>query len=143
MLTVRSALPSDLRTARFVEIVARAMYRPDDSTMADFITKAQRSNATVRVACAGDQVLGVIVSEEQDDATIEITSIAAAGFAERQGVGTALVLDLLSRHRGVSVVAETDDDAVGFYRTLGFSITSLGERHPGVTRYRCVSDMSG
>ena len=33
--------------------------------------------------------------------------------------------------------AETDKDAVDFYRKLGFSVTSLGEKYPGVERFHC------
>ena len=142
-MSIRSAVASDLCAAPLDGIIARAIYRPNDRRVADFIAKAQWSDAVVRIACAGDQVLGVIVSEERDDATIEITSIATTGSSERQGVGRALVSDLLSRHRGMSVVAETDDDAVGFYRALGFAVTSLGEKYPGVRRYRCAYEMPG
>lgn len=30
------------------------------------------------------------------------------------------------------IVAETDIDSVGFYRQLGFVVTTLGEKYPGV-----------
>lgn len=36
-----------------------------------------------------------------------------------------------------SIVAETDDEAVDFYRRYGFFITSLGEKYPGVERFLC------
>ncbi|NYE04281.1 ribosomal protein S18 acetylase RimI-like enzyme [Bacillus niacini] len=36
-----------------------------------------------------------------------------------------------------SVHAETDSDAVEFYRKYGFKITSLGEKYPGVERLLC------
>lgn len=35
------------------------------------------------------------------------------------------------------ISAETDRDAVGFYRKYGFQITSLGEKYPGVERFKC------
>ncbi|MGG4554653.1 hypothetical protein ABEX11_20625 [Paenibacillus humicus] len=35
------------------------------------------------------------------------------------------------------VEAETDKDAVDFYRRLGFNITSLGQKYPGVERFQC------
>lgn len=34
--------------------------------------------------------------------------------------------------------AETDADAVDFYRRCGFAVESLGERYPGVERFRCT-----
>ncbi len=33
--------------------------------------------------------------------------------------------------------AETDRDAVGFYGKAGFTVTSLGEKYPGVERFAC------
>ena len=54
-----------------------------------------------------------------------------------RGAGRELVdrLALL----GTSIVAQTDGDAVGFYRALGFRVTDAHQdpRWPGVRRYRC------
>ena len=36
-----------------------------------------------------------------------------------------------------SIVAETDHEAVDFYRRYVFFITSLGEKYPGVERFLC------
>jgi hypothetical protein len=36
------------------------------------------------------------------------------------------------------VEAETDAEAVNFYRRLGFTTTSLGEPFAGVERFRCA-----
>ena len=36
------------------------------------------------------------------------------------------------------LVAETDRDAVEFYRRAGFATRSLGEKYPGVERFQCV-----
>ncbi len=33
------------------------------------------------------------------------------------------------------IVAETDRSALGFYVALGFTMTSLGEKYPGVERF--------
>ena len=64
--------------------------------------------------------------------------IAVAPELRGDGIGRALV-DALA---GVSeqVVAETDDDAVGFYRALDFDIgpAPSDPRWPGRRRYRCV-----
>ncbi|EOR21192.1 N-acetyltransferase GCN5 [Niallia nealsonii AAU1] len=36
------------------------------------------------------------------------------------------------------ISAETDNDAVGFYRKNGFKITSLGEKYPIVEWFLCI-----
>jgi hypothetical protein len=36
------------------------------------------------------------------------------------------------------LVAETDQDAVKFYRRWGFQIQSLGEKYPNTERFQCT-----
>ena len=64
--------------------------------------------------------------------------IAVAPELRGDGIGRALV-DALAGVSG-QVVAETDDDAVGFYRALNFDIgpAPSDPRWPGRRRYRCV-----
>ena len=64
--------------------------------------------------------------------------IAVAPGLRGDGIGRALV-DALASVSG-QVVAETDDDAVGFYRALDFDIDPAPSdpRCPGRRRYRCV-----
>jgi GNAT superfamily N-acetyltransferase len=54
------------------------------------------------------------------------------------GIGGMLVRRCLELSRSGVLRAETDSDAVGFYRKLGFSIRSLGEKYPGVERFECT-----
>ena len=64
--------------------------------------------------------------------------IAVAPELRGGGVGRALV-DVLA-DGAEPVIAETDDDAVGFYRALDFDIgpAPSDPRWPGRRRYRCV-----
>lgn len=39
-----------------------------------------------------------------------------------------------------TLMAETDDDAIGFYRNTGFTIEELGEKYEGIRRYKCTLD---
>lgn len=59
-----------------------------------------------------------------------------------RGRGLARRLLAAVARLGSPVVAETDDDAVGFYRRLGFRVATAPEdpRWPGTVRYRCVLD---
>ena len=64
--------------------------------------------------------------------------IAVAPESRGDGIGRALV-DALASVSG-RVVAETDNDAVGFYRALDFDVSPAPSdpRWPGRRRYRCV-----
>jgi ribosomal protein S18 acetylase RimI-like enzyme len=67
-----------------------------------------------------------------------IWNIAVRPSARRQGLGRQIVRWLIDVAGLTRLTAETDRDAVGFYRQLGFAVTSLGdERYPGTERFRC------
>jgi ribosomal protein S18 acetylase RimI-like enzyme len=80
-------------------------------------------------ACAG--------AEWFDPDTIGVRSIAVAPGARRQGQGRRLLDALTERFGTQRIVAETDDDAVGFYRACGFAIEQAAPKH-GQKRYWCV-----
>jgi ribosomal protein S18 acetylase RimI-like enzyme len=85
----------------------------------------------------GGQWVGVIGARIAQPG--EITHIAVDAAWARRGLGRTLWCELLTRHPDVTDwIAETDDDAVGFYMRLGFTIEPLPPRYPGVTRYRCT-----
>ena len=63
------------------------------------------------------------------------------GPADEDGVCTACeALDDVGSAADAAVDQQGDaaGDAVEFYRKLGFSIESLGEKYPGVERFRCT-----
>jgi ribosomal protein S18 acetylase RimI-like enzyme len=63
-----------------------------------------------------------------------LTALAVARPWRGLGIGRA-VLDAAFTHLDLATMkAETDEEAVGFYRACGFSVTSLGHRYPGVER---------
>lgn len=65
----------------------------------------------------------------------EIKHIAVSSEHRGKGIGSKMISLILEMYPSVS--AETDSDAVEFYRKYGFKITSLGEKYPGVERFFC------
>lgn len=53
-----------------------------------------------------------------------------------------MINEFIKTNRIVRIRAETDKDAVGFYKKNGFTITSLGEKYPGVERFDCTLSVS-
>jgi ribosomal protein S18 acetylase RimI-like enzyme len=53
------------------------------------------------------------------------------------GYGRGQVLELIQLKSSHLISAETDEDSVDFYRNVGFTITSLGEKYPGIERFQC------
>jgi N-acetylglutamate synthase-like GNAT family acetyltransferase len=83
------------------------------------------------------EVIGV-VGIKQDNKTIEIRHIVVHPQFRGIGYGRGQLLELIEMKRPEEIFAETDGIAVEFYRNVGFSINSLGEKYPGVERFKCV-----
>ncbi|MEH6945229.1 GNAT family N-acetyltransferase [Bacillus sp. JJ722] len=67
----------------------------------------------------------------------EIKHIAVAPEERSNGIGSRLIKFLFGKFSLTTIIAETDKDAVEFYRNLGFKVTSLGEKYPMVERFLC------
>jgi ribosomal protein S18 acetylase RimI-like enzyme len=67
-----------------------------------------------------------------------IRSLSVHAPLRGRGIGRSMVEAAVRRTRVPWFEAETDADAVGFYERLGFTVASLGEKYPGVERFRCV-----
>ncbi|HPF56417.1 MAG TPA: GNAT family N-acetyltransferase [Clostridiales bacterium] len=85
--------------------------------------------------------LGVIVLKNRGTQSFEILSIAVDPDRRNQQIGSKLIAYAADHLHCIQITAETDDDAVGFYRSYGFEITSLGEKYPGCIRYLCTLNL--
>lgn len=84
-----------------------------------------------------DKIYGVIVIEKKNTENLNILNLAVSKDHQRQGIGSKLIDYIISELAPKTLTAETDDDAVDFYRKHNFSVTSLGEKYNNVTRYKC------
>ncbi|MFM9281860.1 GNAT family N-acetyltransferase [Paenibacillus jiagnxiensis] len=83
-----------------------------------------------------NMVLGIIGSKRSEDFA-EILHLAVDIRKRRQGIGRKMIDEWIALEQPLEVTAETDHDAVEFYRKYGFTIHSLGEKYPGVERFLC------
>jgi len=95
---------------------------------------------TLLVATVGQHpvaVLGYTVT----DAEATVLHVATAPRLRGAGIGTSLPKALRRVvSTGLPIVAETDAEAVGFYRSNGFAIACLGKKYPGVERFHVTLD---
>ena len=75
--------------------------------------------------------------------TAVIQQLVVARHARGKGLGSSLIRDTCQILALRRVTAETDRDAVEFYRRCGFKICSLGEKYPGVERFLCELRLVG
>ncbi|WP_053352217.1 GNAT family N-acetyltransferase [Leucobacter musarum] len=111
-----------------------------DADELDRIIRAELPELQVLGWYAGGELTGFAAYHDAPErATLEY--IAVAESAQGRGVGRSLIAHVAESVSSASIVAETDDDAVAFYRRLGFDVQPLLEidpRWPQRRRYRCT-----
>jgi ribosomal protein S18 acetylase RimI-like enzyme len=83
-------------------------------------------------------IIGLIHGEIES----EIKHISVHPDFRKQGIGSQLIETVIELTKTNNIIAETDKDAVNFYKKKGFTIISLGEMYPGVERFKCVFSVS-
>jgi ribosomal protein S18 acetylase RimI-like enzyme len=77
------------------------------------------------------------VGLEIDGSVARVRSIGVEPSHRKRGIGRRM-LEAALQHTAVTwCEAETDAEAVGFYQRAGFTVTSRGEKYPGVERFHC------
>lgn len=89
-----------------------------------------------------NDLVGCIGIEFVSPKICEIKHIAVNPNNRKQQIGSNMICFIVQKFQIDSIVAETDKDAVDFYASIGFTITSLGEKYPGVERFQCAFSKS-
>ncbi len=121
------------------EIYADCMYKPNLEKYREMMKKYIESPAVMILVNQTDgDVSAIMVSEFTDDDT-KILGIAVAEKYRGCGIGRKMTEDLRQMSADRTLLAETDGDAVGFYRSCGFSVEKIRKRYPdGIAeRYLC------
>ena len=88
--------------------------------------------------------LAAFRSDGSDGSPAVIEYLATAPRHQHEGLASLLIDEVRRRHPKAAVIAETDDDAIGFYRTLGFADEPATDpRWPDTPRYRCTLAPAG
>lgn len=86
----------------------------------------------------GNEFFACIGIEFLEKGCCVLRHIAVDPETRGKNIGSEMIDFICRFHLLHQVIAETDQHAVEFYRKYGFSISSLGEKYPGVERFRCV-----
>lgn len=128
-----------LHEKSILSVLSHSVYMPTDDKM-NRLADDYQADADIHIfACTQEEaVLGVIGVQTLAGDSVQIRGMAVDPTVRGRGIGSKLIAFVGSRFPGCQIIAETDDDAVGFYRSCGFAIESLGEKYPGVIRYLCT-----
>ena len=124
---------------KFEAVLAHAMWEPTKEKVARVINEVYARDETALYGLIyEDDVFGVIGIRWLSDEEAELLHIAVDEHSRRRGLGRRMLNEVLAKERVQTLVAETDRDAVGFYQKCGFAVEPLGEKYPGVERFRCT-----
>lgn len=128
---------SGVTTTRIKHLLAFAVGEASDEKLSHILQNMYSNSAAgLYVWLEDGEASGVIGVRVQGD-SLEILHIAVDKRVRNRGVGRRLIDAVVALEHPRELVAETDQDAVAFYRKCGFSIRSLGETYPGVERFLC------
>ncbi len=119
---------------------------PSIKNLLSFATKASNvekeynnylkdSNRKLFILELNEEIVGCIGYERIGSEACAIKHIAVSIEQRGKGIGSKMIDFLLDQFS--IIFAETDNDAVNFYKNYGFVISSLGEKYPGVERFLC------
>ena len=122
------------------EIYKHCMFMPTEEKFNKKIDTFLIDNSIKIFACFNrGEIVGVIVISFLERNKIEIIGIDVVLSARSKGIGSYMINQTVTDYGLISVYAETDNDAVGFYQKNGFSVTEFSEIYDGETviRYKC------
>ena len=116
------------------------MFMPTEEKFNIKVDQYLNDNSVKLFACFEQgKIIGVMVVSFIEQKKIEIIGIAVDVSARGKGVGSYMINQVVNNYGLLSVYAETDNDAVGFYRSIGLNITEYTETYGDetVVRYKC------
>lgn len=84
--------------------------------------------------------VGFILDESRN---LEIKHIAVQPEYRGFGYGRGQILELIEAKKPIEIIAVADEEAVDFFRNIGFEIIGLGEIIPGSERFKCIYETEG
>ena len=115
------------------------MFEP---TFDKFKIKAEQmqkdSSASAYGYFSNEKIIGIISTQETDK-TVEIIGIAVDTKERHLGIGTKLI-DYVKDKCSKPIIAETDSDAVMFYKKYGFNIKEIivSKSNASFSRHICT-----
>ncbi|QSO54055.1 GNAT family N-acetyltransferase [Alicyclobacillus curvatus] len=120
------------------QLLSYAVGSASDEKLSNILEQVYSQGDSKLYVCIGKDgsALGII-GFKREGVSAEILHIAVDEHNRNGGVGRRMIDELLKLENLTELTAETDHDAVEFYRRYGFEIQPLGEKYPEVERFHC------
>lgn len=129
-----------LRKPEVAEMISYAVF-PDDQSIERAVEEYENNESLQLSGYEDGEILVGLIGYEVAGDTLSIRHISVIPENRGLGYGRGMILELMTTRKPARVIAETDDESVDFYRSIGFEVHSLGEQYPGVERFRCVYEI--
>ena len=133
-------IKSHFDTPEMYNVFSNCLYMP---TWDKFISEANEYMNNEAVNIFGyykdNRIIGIIVIKNKNE-MFEIKGIAVDSEFRKNGIGKKLIQYVCDELSISMLIAETDDDAVGFYKHCGFEaqkFTRTGDNGEYI-RYKCI-----
>ena len=130
-----------VRTQEAYTVYQQCMYKPDYELHKRKINNYFSDiNTKIFISLYEEKIVGMLVLTLNGDNSAEIIGIAVHGSFQKRGIGSFMVRESAKKMNFHMILAETDDDAVGFYKNIGFDITKEVKHYDNgsVDRYHCL-----
>ena len=120
-----------------LEILKYSHWSPTREKLSKLVEKYHKDKDILPFASFdGDKISGIIVVQKIEGRTYEIIDIAVDKNYRGQGIASKLIDHVIENLGIKTLFAETDDDAVGFYKKYGFKTEIIKDKE--YTRYKCT-----
>lgn len=131
-ITIKSVSLDD---ARLPSVIFGAIGNPSPEKVLEVVESYKDSDHSIMGAFIGDILVGVL-GLCKTSKIITIRHISVPLKYQRQGIGTLLLDEVKKQHEGCKIMAETDEESVGFYAKSGFTCHEFKGPY-GNLRYKC------
>lgn len=129
----------NLSASAILHLLAPSVFNPAPERLLSRAEKYQADDKTSVFAYSENgEYKGIIVFKVEDN-TAEILDIAVIPEYQGNGIGSRLINYIFSKFAVSKITAETDDDAIGFYKKYGFTVIYTKLNHD-TKRYVCVCE---
>ena len=126
-ITAIMNVKTNLFDSKILTLLAPSVYDPTPERLKRRAEKYSADKNISVYACKKDGIyVGIVVLKTEND-TAEILDIAVKSEYRKHGLGSKLIDCILNQFTVDTITAETDDEAVGFYKKCRFAVTPTGE----------------
>ena len=132
-------IKSSICENRIYELLAPSVFNPTEERLLNRAKKYQEDENTNIYACKDNgEYKGIVVFEILNNSAT-ILDIAVKPEYQGQGIGSKLIDFIFNSFNVDSIIAETDDDAIGFYKKYGFTVADTKVKFD-VKRYSIIKE---